>query len=312
MPTGVEWVINPDGTPGLALNPTFGCRKKNSECRNCYAEALAAQLVQRFGKNPNSAIERYKMVLTAEGRWNGEIYFYPDVLEKAEKRQKKTTYFVGNMSDILAKNVRSWRERMWQTFYDCRDKHTFLLLTKHPDRMWEWLLEMGEVLPNVWIGTTIGSEESAIEHLPYIRKITEMGHSTYISGEPLISSVVFEFATNSARWVILGGESEPSSKSYVRPTMLEWMEHSVYEALDSKVDVFVKQLGKYALSARGYGDRTRLLTEQEVAILTPRANWVHPKLNRYLTSDKKGGGDTTDEFPEWARVRTVPYLAQIG
>jgi protein gp37 len=307
MPTGVEWVLNPDGSPGLALNPTFGCRKKNAECANCYAEALAAQLVQRFGKDPNRAIARYKAVINTEGRWNGEIYFYPDVLEKAEKRRKPTTYFVGNMSDILAKSVQSWRERMWQTFYDCRDRHIFLLLTKHPDRMWEWLMQMGEILQNVWIGTTIGSEQSAALHLPYIQKITEMGHSTYISGEPLIDSVVFHFAANSARWIILGGESEPSSKCHTRPMLLEWMEHAIEEASESKVDVFVKQLGKYALSVRSY-EQTRPLTEEEFQKLILRADWVHRKLNRYITSDKKGGGETMDDFPKWAQIRAVPYL----
>jgi protein gp37 len=38
MSTKIEWVRNPDGTPGETWNPVVGCSKVSAGCQHCYAE----------------------------------------------------------------------------------------------------------------------------------------------------------------------------------------------------------------------------------------------------------------------------------
>jgi protein gp37 len=77
-------------------------------------------------------------------------------------------------------------------------QHTFLILTKRPRRMQDWLWEhwfkgtFGEslqklVLPNVWLGVSVENQEAANERIPILMNTPAAKH--FISCEPLLSGV---------------------------------------------------------------------------------------------------------------------------
>ena len=71
-------------------NPTTGCTKVSSGCKNCYAEAMAKRL-QAMG---------------APGYENGfEFSIMPERLGQPLKKRKPTKYFVNSMSDLFHENM---------------------------------------------------------------------------------------------------------------------------------------------------------------------------------------------------------------
>lgn len=48
MTTKIEWVVNPDGSPGEAWNPVTGCTKVSPGCKNCYARSLQKEMEKFF------------------------------------------------------------------------------------------------------------------------------------------------------------------------------------------------------------------------------------------------------------------------
>jgi protein gp37 len=306
MTTGVEWVKNPDNSPGFALNPVDGCQETAPECDNCYARIMAAKFARRFKTS------RYVQVIGEDGGWNGNVVFHPEVLDQPRKRKKRSTYFVGDMADIAlpGKVQDEWLEQMWTMFEEC-DRHIFLVLSKHPHRILN-LLKEGDRKPmqHVWVGTTVGHPTTTYK-LRYLRGIAELGYNTFISAGPLLGRVDYQLDTGVAKWLILEGESQPEPKAPVRPCYLEDMEAVIGQCRRYGVSVFVKQLGTYPLTNRAYEGRTVPLSEQEYEMLKKRIGderWLTPQTRRYVTNHKKGGGESMDEFPRWAQVRELPYL----
>jgi len=71
-------------------NPSAGCTKISSGCKNCYAEKMAIRL-QAIGM---------------EGYENGfEFNTVPSRLNDPLKRKKATVYFVNSMSDIFHEDI---------------------------------------------------------------------------------------------------------------------------------------------------------------------------------------------------------------
>jgi protein gp37 len=312
MTTGVEWVKNRDLSPGFALNPIDGCIESTPECDNCYARILAANFAQRF-KTP-----RYMAVTSNDGRWNGDVFFHPQVLTQLQQRRKPATYFVGDMADVATpgKVEDAWLSQIWQAFWECRDRHTLLVLTKHPHRLLKFLKSVHDhPTQAVWIGTTIGHPIST-KRLPAIKVIAELGYNTFISAEPLLHEIDYQLDSVGVRWLILGGESKPKPKTPVRPCLLEWMESAINQCRTNNVSVFVKQLGTIPMTNRNYR-QTRSLSREEFETLESRLesqkikldhSWLTPETRMFLTSHKKGGGEDMTEFPKWAQIRELPYL----
>ena len=118
-PTNIEWVQNPDGSKGHVWNPVTGCTKVSAGCANCYAEAV----MDRFGK----------------GRKFTDVRCHPERLDAPLRRKKPTRIFVNSMSDL-------WHPDVPDEFIDrvfavmaLAPQHTFMVLTKRPERMREYL-----------------------------------------------------------------------------------------------------------------------------------------------------------------------------
>jgi protein gp37 len=95
--------------------------------------------------------------------------------------------------------------------------HSYQILTKRPERMGELLTQAAwDVLPNVWLGTSVEDAEVA-RRIDHLRRVPAA--LRFISFEPLIGSVGNIDLTD-IHWAIVGGESG----RLARPIKEEWID----------------------------------------------------------------------------------------
>lgn len=186
MSTKIEWT---DET----CNVTVGCSKCSPGCDNCYAERLAA----RWAKHPNPKIRaKYEGTVDAAGKWTGKING-PDfsAFKKLPKTPKRV--FVGSMTDIFHDVVKigSYSKTFLPRLFDILSslpQHTFMLLTKRPEHMRQWIeftLEacVDDVLPNLWLGVTVCNQAEADAKIPVL--LQTPAAKRFISVEPMLGPV---------------------------------------------------------------------------------------------------------------------------
>src|SRR6185437_15112447 len=77
------------------------------------------------------------------GQWNGEIRFVEERLLDPLRWRKPQKIFVNSMSDLFHEKVTDeMLDRIFAVMALC-PQHTFQVLTKRPERMWEYLSEPG-------------------------------------------------------------------------------------------------------------------------------------------------------------------------
>ena len=205
-------------------------------------------------------------------------------------------------------------------------QHTYQVLTKRPERMWEYLagdrgnnpgqhsrqawinltayelhlnrlftderwLDSGPCdwpLPNVWLGTSAENQEQADKRIPSLVQMPAA--LRFVSLEPLLGPIDLKPKwLERLDWVIVGGESGPKA----RPCNLKWILDIVQQCKAAGVPCFVKQLGTQAVTSnlniwRPYG-------EYPAGAHIPLK---HPK-----------GGDPS-EWPEELRVQENPEVTR--
>lgn len=200
MPTKIEWATE-------TWNPVTGCTPISEGCRNCYAERMSKRLAGRCGypsENP------FKVTL------------HPDKLDQPLRWKKPRMIFVCSMGDLFHKNVPfdhisqvfdvmcSWR---WPTKEaECSGDaslledpgHTFIVLTKRPERVHEWLSWLGLYWPgdspvninleaeghfgkHIWFGVTAENQARADERIPVLLEIPAA--IRFVSIEPMLGPV---------------------------------------------------------------------------------------------------------------------------
>ena len=249
MSTKIEWCDE-------VWNPVTGCTKVSAGCKNCYAERMAKRLGGRFGYPP--APDQFQVTL------------HPELLDKPARWRKPRRVFVNSMSDLFHPDVPDefiWR--IFETMTRGNRRHTYMILTKRPERMLSWFNNFQERFwhyhapdepqrefvsalwpdPCLWLGVSVEDQKSANERLPILAQIPAA--KRFVSCEPLLGPVdLAEWISpcacgcdghGSIDWVIVGGESGP----WARPMDLEWAESIVIQCQDVGIPVFVKQLGGY-------------------------------------------------------------------
>jgi protein gp37 len=112
--TKIEWCDK-------VLNPNTGCSKISAGCANCYAERIA----NRFWG----------------GRKFTDVKCHPERLEQPLKWKKPQKIFVNSMSDLFHPDVPDeYISKVWDVMWAAK-QHTFLILTKRPERMKKWVQE---------------------------------------------------------------------------------------------------------------------------------------------------------------------------
>lgn len=210
-------------------NPVKGCSHRSSGCDACYAERQAA----RFGKDGE-----HFAGLTESGRWTGKAKLYEHELERPIRWTRPRRILVCSMGDLFHESVPDeWlcqvvdviRESFCEQRIRGKAPHTFLLLTKRPERLaevvrrmrWDgsaeggkgrmWMAESGDSsgyrilggrgcsgLGNLWLGVSVESMRVAD------RIGTLVGIKTplrkWVSLEPLLGPVDLVKATGCTCW----------------------------------------------------------------------------------------------------------------
>jgi protein gp37 len=122
--TKIEWTQNSDGTKGKTWNPVTGCTKISPGCQNCYAERMSKRLAGRCGYPKNEPFT---------------VTLHPDHLEEPLHWRKPNRIFVCSMGDLFHEDVPfEFVDSIFAIMTSAVD-HTFLLLTKRPDRMLKYM-----------------------------------------------------------------------------------------------------------------------------------------------------------------------------
>lgn len=243
--TKIEWADR-------VWNPTTGCTKGSEGCRNCYAERLAGRF---WGERKFS-----------------EVQCHPDRLDLPHHWRKPQRIFVDSMSDLFHPDVPD--EFIWDVWnkMDHDWRHTFMILTKRPERMYQWAkyyvteLDCGEY-PNIWLGVSVEDQKTADERIPLL--LQTPAAVRFVSVEPMLGAVDMELAVRTncgvysynsltgenwpftmrsqddgekLDWVICGGESGPGA----RPMHPDWARSLRDQCQAADVPFFFKSWGEWS------------------------------------------------------------------
>lgn len=280
--TSIEWTRGDDGTAGKTWNPTTGCDRISAGCDNCYALTMARRLKgmgqAKYQNDGHPVTSGPGFALTV----------HPDTLTEPLRWTKPRRVFVNSMSDLFHARVpREFLAQVFAVMADT-PQHTYQILTKRPERAariltglctcgnghppgehfrsaMEWAAtshsptyvpglehgiyhRSGWPLPNVWIGTSIESND-------YRRRADHLRATPaavrFISAEPLLGPLD-ELSLRDIDWLIIGGESGAGA----RPLEGWWVDDLIHAARLAGTAPFVKQMGSVWARNTTSGDRT--------------------------------------------------------
>lgn len=213
-------------------NPVTGCSKLSEGCRNCYAERMSKRLAGRCGYPKDDPFN---------------VTLHPEKIIEPLKWEKPRRIFVNSMSDLFHDGVPDdWIlaifVAMGLTYENTKEmkevspghkvamhkaKHTFMILTKRPERMknfinrltsnepdeeWDekahyfatqiagangaiapsnaiitFCLWLKDGMPGLWLGISVENQAAADERIPLLIETPAETH--FISIEPLLGSI---------------------------------------------------------------------------------------------------------------------------
>ena len=214
-------------------NPTTGCSKISTGCKNCYAETLTKRL-KAMGQ------QKYK---------KGFQYVeHPSDVNLPLTWKKPKKIFVNSMSDLFHENSTfEFTGKCFSTMVQA-DWHDYQILTKRPKRMAEFsnlfFEYFGHKIPNfMWMGTSIESKEH-VSRINDLRKVK--CHTRFISFEPLLGSLG-KISLKGIDWAIIGGESG----HHFRTVKKDWILEIIEQCKKQNVAVFFKQWGGFRPKSGG-------------------------------------------------------------
>jgi len=253
--TNIEWADK-------VWNPVTGCDKVSAGCANCYAETFANRGMGEWGDRLFRDVKMHVKRLDMPRHW-----------------KKPRKIFVNSMGDMFHEKV------LYQFWYDVVDvmtdcpQHTFLILTKRPERMVEFVNQQSAP-SNCWLGTSVEGPDY-LYRLDLLRKVKHPNR--FVSFEPLLDDLG-TVDLHGIGWAICGGESGYGARKY----HLRWGQGLYYQCRAAKVPFFMKQVGANAYDSP---------MDPESGVMVP---------DRYETLDPKGGDPM--EWPEDLRVREFPEV----
>lgn len=229
--TRIEWA-------DITINPVRGCSHCSPGCDNCYAERFAA----RVARIPNTA-RAYAGLVDVNGKWTGRFSVSLDTLDALSIKPRRI--FVGSMCDLFHENL-PYNLFLWIVEKLSRyPQHTFMLLTKRPERMKHFISLTKESdtvcglwpLPNLWLGVTVCNRDE-LWKLDVLRKIPAA--LRFVSFEPLLSDLG-DVDLSGIGWVIAGGETGPGA----RPMHPDWVRGLRDQCQAAEVPFFFKSWGEW-------------------------------------------------------------------
>lgn len=223
-------------------NIARGCTKVDEDCKFCYMYR------DSFDSTRYNPLE----VVRTKGVFNLPL-----------KLKKPSKIFTCSLTDFFHPACDSYRNEAWDIIRKCQQnnsKHIFQILTKRPERICDCLPDdWGEINTNVWLGTSIGSNEGLkrLNNLVYHEKPIWNPRVEFLSLEPLHGEIDLpQKELLYIGWVIVGGESGNEHGKYrYRECKLEWIEKIVNDCKKLNIPVFVKQLGTHLAKELKLTDR---------------------------------------------------------
>lgn len=277
--TKIEWATT-------VWNPVTGCTKISEGCKNCYAEGIA----KRFW---------------GERKFT-DVQCYPERLSQPEKWKKGQRIFVNSMSDLFHPDVPY--DFIVDVFavMNANRQHTFIVLTKRPDRYYQFMSGAVKPIPNVWIGVSVENQKAADERIPIL--LQAQAAVRFVSCEPLLGNVnlkgfykngMWVDGQNRIDWVIVGGESGTRA----RPMHPNWVRSIRDQCQEANVPFFFKQWGEWQLT----NEREEMKqdgNERLTSIDVPGAIGYQKAWFRRVGKNRAGrelDGRTWDEYPKEVR-----------
>ena len=206
-------------------NPTTGCTKISSGCKNCYAETLS---------------KRLKAMGLKKYRNNFRLTQHADEVERPLHWKKPKKIFVNSMSDLFHENVEmEFAGRCFSTMVRA-DWHIYQILTKRPQKMSEFSDLFARyfkfLIPgHIWMGVSVEDNDATWR----IRELEKVKCSMrFVSFEPLLADIK-KTDLRKIDWAIIGGESGHRYR-HVREG---WVQNLLEQCLRQNVSVFFKQWG---------------------------------------------------------------------
>lgn len=231
---------------------TRGCSHVSAGCDHCWAERMS----HMRRNHPNVEVRNQYGMTDDSGKWTGRVETLPLNLGTPIRRKKPTVYAVWN--DLFHPDI------PWNFIFDVFKRmafcpqHTFLILTKRPERMPHALSDvafhMGRnfpdkqwPLPNVWLGVTAENQEQANIRVPELLRTPAAVR--FVSHEPALGTIAYppEFLALGGRaLVITGGETGPGA----RPMHPDIPRNDRDQCVAAGVAFWYKQWGEYAPAMR--------------------------------------------------------------
>lgn len=250
--TNIEWASK-------VWNPTTGCNKVSSGCKNCYAEKMHKRLQKMSPAKYNRPF--------LDGAFPHEASLFAPM-----KWKKPTTIFVNSMSDLFHENIPvDYIARVYAVMF-LTPQHTYQVLTKRPDRrvdvfrsqkfqelLWRYMrfynpdpkkeIEFTFPFDNIWEGTSIEDQATANERYHWL--MATPAAVRWISMEPMLSAIDLQICVNmhwcvditksqGLDWLVLGGESGPKRRRFDP----EWARAIRDYCRASGIPFFMKQIDK--------------------------------------------------------------------
>ena len=234
-------------------NPTHGCTPASEGCDRCWARLMAHRLA-RMGAAGYDKEDPFRPTMT------------PECLDHPGRRKKPTRIGVSFMGDLFHDDIpRGYIKSVAGVFMD-NPHHTFLVLTKRPERMREIVNSLQGFGPNVWLGVTAENQEQADKRISILLGTTATVR--FVSVEPMLTEVRFhgcflkgicmehcesimgmdcepiEYCgtrDSGIDWVICGGESGPGA----RPMRPDWVRSIRDECIEANIPFMFKQWGEW-------------------------------------------------------------------
>lgn len=210
--TKIEWTES-------TWNPTTGCTKISTGCKNCYAERMCKRL-KLMGQS--SYLNEFR------------ITCHPTKLKIPLSWKKSKMIFVNSMSDLFHEDIPTeFINKVFKTMREAK-QHQFQILTKRTKR----LVKIAPKIKwpsNVWMGVTV-------ENADYLSRIDDLrtvpAAIRFLSLEPLLGAIP-NIDLGGIDWVITGGESGIGARM-MEP---DWVSDIRDQCLKAKVPFFFKQWG---------------------------------------------------------------------
>ena len=205
-------------------NPVTGCTPISRGCANCYAAKMFERHLWDYDFTPGTV--------------------HPNRMAQPSKWKSHKKVFVCSMGDLFHKDVAgSDIADVWQVMED-NPQHTFMVLTKRPERMRQILCEPCNIsIPShIWLGVTAENRHQASWRIGVLVSIP--AKVRFVSVEPMLEGISLAGSyrgdgprSHGVDWVIAGPETGTRAR-YCSP---KWIDNLHTECICSDIPFFDKR-----------------------------------------------------------------------